>query len=114
MAQFPEGITRRYLGHSGCRRIGHSQRPPGQMHAPQPKISCRTHPEMLMAEYAKRAVRYGGRCAEVRQVQSPVGVRLEEIFQPPHHSRVPPVRTANLDPLALAQALDHYPDQRLL
>src|SRR5262249_56509059 len=82
------------------------------MHPPQPKVAGRTHPEMLMAEYAKRAVRGRGGCAEVRQVQSPVGVRLEEIFQPPHHSYVPPVRTANLDPLALTQALDHYPDQR--
>src|SRR5215472_9648931 len=88
-------------------------RSPGQMHAPQPKIACRTHPEMLMAEDAKRAVRYGGSCAEVRQVQSAVGVRLEEIFQSPHDSRVPPVSTANLNPLAFAQTLDHYPGQRL-
>src|SRR5262249_22832929 len=97
----------------GCRRIGHSQRPAGQMHPPQPKVACRAHPELLMAEDAKRAVRYGGCCAEARQMQSTVGVRLEEIFQSPHDSRVPPVSTANLDPLALAQALDHYPDQRL-
>src|SRR5262249_56179409 len=80
----------------------------------QPKVACRTHPEMLMAENAKCAVRGRGCCAEVRQMQSTVGVRFEEIFQSPHHSRVPPVRTANLDPLALAQALDHYPGQRLL
>src|SRR5215467_5337576 len=66
-----------------------------------------------MAEDAKRAVRYGGRRAEVRQMQSTVGVRLEEIFQSPHYSSMPPVNTANLDPVALAQALDHYPDQRL-
>src|SRR5215469_7868889 len=55
-----------------------------------------------------------GCCAEVRQMQSTVEVRLEEIFQSPHHSCMPPVNTANLDPLALAQALDHYPGQRLL
>src|SRR5262249_49499365 len=55
-----------------------------------------------------------GCCAEVRQMQSTVAVGLEEIFQSPHDSRVPPVSTANLDPLALAQALDHYPGQRLL
>src|SRR5215472_15743866 len=75
------------------------------MHPPQPKIAGRTHPEMLLAEDAKRAVRGRGRCAEVRQMQSTVEVRLEEIFQSPHHSCVPPVNTANLDPLALAQAL---------
>src|SRR5262249_1258817 len=99
---------------SGCRRIGHSQRSTGQMHAPQPKVACRAHPEMLMAEDAKAAVRGRGCCAEVRQMQSRVGVGLEEIFQPSHDSCVPPVNAANFDPLTLAQALDHYPDQRLL
>src|SRR5215470_5972546 len=78
------------------------------------KVACRAHPEMLLAEDTKCAVRSGGCCAEVRQMQSTVGVRLEEIFQSPHHSCVPPVGTPNFDPVALAQALDHYPDQRLL
>src|SRR6516162_2921623 len=60
------------------------------------------------------AARYGGSCAEVRQVQSAVGVRLEEIFQSSQNSRAPPVSIANLDPLAFAQALDYYSGQRLL
>src|SRR5215469_12197329 len=48
------------------------------MHAPQPKIACRAHPELLMAEDAKRAVRGRGCCAEVRQMQSTVGALSQE------------------------------------
>src|SRR6516162_7883898 len=84
------------------------------MHTPQPKIACGAHAQMLLAERAKRAVRYGSHRAELRSIQGAVGVRPEKILQSPKRRSVPPVRATGLERLAFAQAEDQYPHQTLI
>ena len=69
---------------------------------------------MLVAERAKRAVRNRGCRAQLRRIEGAVAVLPEKIFQSPQRSCVPPVRTANLDRLAFAQAPHQYARQSLL
>src|SRR6266436_2429803 len=83
------------------------------MHPPQPQIPLRAHPEMLLAAGTERRIRYAGYCAEVRHIQSLIGVGLQDLFQAPHHRGVMAMSAAHIDWISARETPNHCFDQRL-